>query len=267
VDVLSIFSARTFHKIEELQLKGIGRAPAFSGDGKYIFSGSGLHPVDDDYDQVLVVDAKTLQVVGHPINIQWKISHITASSGNYIFVVSSKWRLRPADPPFPPQLEPTNDPAMVSVIDCKTLQVVGQPISLGVEPTDIAISPDGARVYVSNRLSKTISVIDAKNLQLIGQPLPVQGIPECLSVSLDGHYLFVAMYDTFTGRLARKIQTFETKTFHIVNQIGPIDGLYDYDTINKIATSLDNASVIALSFKEAWVVIPSSVTGGVSFFG
>jgi len=268
VALLSMFSARTFHKIGELQLKRFGTAPAFSGDGKYIFSGSTPRVVGDDYDQVLVVDAKTLQVVGQPIQIQWDISHIAASLDNYIFVVSMKWRRLPPDDPFPPfpsfpKDEPTNDPAVLSVIDTRTFQVVGEPITLGVEPTDIAISPDGARVFVCNKLSKTISVIDASNLQRIVQLISLQAWPECLSVSLDGLYLFVGMYYRSSGRENRIIQVFETDTLHKVNQIGPIDGLYDYGTIEHIATSLDNASVIALSFKEAWVVIPSSVTAGV----
>lgn len=65
-------------------------------------------------------------------------------------------------------------------------------IPVGVEPVDVAISPDGGRAYVANRGDDTVSVIDAAQNQVLGAAVPVGSEPRGLAVSPDGSRLYVS---------------------------------------------------------------------------
>src|SRR4030095_14848020 len=89
----------------------------------------------------------------------------------------------------------------VSVIDTATNAVV-KTIEVGLHPCGMALSPDGARVYVTNANSDTVSVIDTASDAVIktvhvGQigpgRVPLLGsAPNAVTVSPDGHTLYVA---------------------------------------------------------------------------
>ncbi|HSZ76705.1 MAG TPA: hypothetical protein VK775_04860, partial [Chthoniobacterales bacterium] len=49
----------------------------------------------------------------------------------------------------------------LSVINTETQTVVGQPITVGVQPFGVAATPDGRFVYVTNVVNGTVSVISA----------------------------------------------------------------------------------------------------------
>src|SRR6478609_5969632 len=63
----------------------------------------------------------------------------------------------------------------VSLIETTTNTVVGQPIKVDNGPTQLALSPDGRRLYVLNEWSGTVSVIDTGAASVIGQSIPVGG--------------------------------------------------------------------------------------------
>ena len=65
----------------------------------------------------------------------------------------------------------------VSVIDTATNQVVGSPITVGANPLGVAVTPDGAKVYVANAGSNTVSVIDTATNQVVGSPITVGAHP------------------------------------------------------------------------------------------
>ena len=54
----------------------------------------------------------------------------------------------------------------MSVIDASANRVINT-ISVGQGPTDVKLSPDGTRAYVSNRDDGTISVIDMTTMNPI----------------------------------------------------------------------------------------------------
>ncbi|MGR6001753.1 YncE family protein [Bacillus cereus] len=63
----------------------------------------------------------------------------------------------------------------VSVIDThdNTIKTI---IPVGINPTDIAITPDGASAYVSNMSDNTVSFIDTRN-NTVKATIPVKGFP------------------------------------------------------------------------------------------
>ncbi len=84
----------------------------------------------------------------------------------------------------------------VSVIDTATDTVVAT-VDVGVNPTAVAVSPDGSRVYVANGCSTcskdgTLSVIDAANNTVVGSPITVGGHPAGVVVSPGGSRAYVA---------------------------------------------------------------------------
>ncbi len=59
----------------------------------------------------------------------------------------------------------------VSVIDATTDTILGAPISVGRFPSEVAITPDGRRAYVTNIDSNTVSVIDVASNTVMPQYL------------------------------------------------------------------------------------------------
>ncbi len=90
----------------------------------------------------------------------------------------------------------TNGVNHVSVLDTQTNQVVGQPITVGGTPIDIAITPDGRFAYVANFESGgapgSVSVIDTQTNQVVGQPITVGTGPREIAITPDGRFAYVA---------------------------------------------------------------------------
>ena len=56
----------------------------------------------------------------------------------------------------------------------------------------MAITPDGARVYVANGGTGTVSVIDTATNTVIGSPIPVGTAPQGVAITPDGTRVYVA---------------------------------------------------------------------------
>ena len=96
----------------------------------------------------------------------------------------------------------------VFVIDTATNTIVGSPISTGVMPIGVAVTPDGRYVYIANNGSSTVSVIDAVTDKVVGS-VSVPGGPIGVAVTPDGKYAFVtsSVFFTFTGNTVSVINT------------------------------------------------------------
>ncbi len=92
-------------------------------------------------------------------------------------------------------------PYTVSVIDTATDTVIATILPVGLDPTGVAVSPDGSKVYVTNNVSTvspfgTVSVIDAAT-NTVSATISVGFLPEGVAVSPDGSKVYVANNSSF----------------------------------------------------------------------
>jgi len=83
----------------------------------------------------------------------------------------------------------------IHIIDPATNKVVGE--IKGTEAGHgIAVSPDGARIYLSEEANKTLMVIDGKSLQ-VTKRIPLSGNPNLIDITPDGKTIYVAIALTY----------------------------------------------------------------------
>lgn len=80
----------------------------------------------------------------------------------------------------------------VSAIDTQTSSTVAT-ITVGKEPVDVAISPDGSRAYVANKGSNTVSVIDTATQAVVAN-VGVGKEPDGIAVSPKGSFAYVSNF-------------------------------------------------------------------------
>jgi YVTN family beta-propeller protein len=78
----------------------------------------------------------------------------------------------------------------VSVIDTTAGTVIGTPISVGSGPWGVAITPDGAHVYVTSNDDHTVSVI-ATATNTVVATIPAVHNPAALAITPDGAHVYV----------------------------------------------------------------------------
>ena len=92
----------------------------------------------------------------------------------------------------------------VSVINASTNKLIDtkpsttltvDPISVGPAPQQIAVSPDGTRIYVTNQNSNSVSVINTATNAIDGTAIVVGSKPAGVALSADGSTLYVANGD------------------------------------------------------------------------
>ena len=145
---------------------------AISPDGKtaYVTSEGGFDP-----GEVTSIDVATKQVVGQPLKLEHGAGAIAIAPDGTRAYVSSEgesgtlWLVYPGGSSAARQVD------------------VGAG-HLG----DIAVTPDGKHVLVTDSESHGVSVIDASSLEVIGPPIEVGAGPQGLAISPDGHYAYVA---------------------------------------------------------------------------
>jgi YVTN family beta-propeller protein len=84
----------------------------------------------------------------------------------------------------------------VLVIDTATNTAVAV-VFVGDGPSDVAVSPDGARAYVANRFSNDVSVIDTDTNTVV-DTIGVGGSPWGATVSSDSSRVYVPEADSDT---------------------------------------------------------------------
>src|SRR5579872_5773091 len=77
----------------------------------------------------------------------------------------------------------------VSVIDT-TNNMVTATITVGTNPTNLVVSPDGTKVYVANNGSNDVSVIDTAN-NMVTATISVGNTPQGIAITPDGTKVYV----------------------------------------------------------------------------
>ena len=113
---------------------------------------------------------------------------ITATSGEK----SGTATVRVTDPsgqPFGPQAYVSSGSG-ITVIDVATNTVLSSPID--VIATDMAVTPDGSRVYLTRRGSDDVRVIDTNTNTVLESSIPVGREPRGIAITPDGSRAYVA---------------------------------------------------------------------------
>ncbi|MCE9636471.1 MAG: YncE family protein [Planctomycetes bacterium] len=107
---------------------------------------------------------------------------------------------------------PTTLPS-VSVIETATDTSVGDIAVTGLEPYNLAITPDGTRVYVVCTGSSTVSVISrTTNAEVASIALPTASSPEGIAITADGAKVYVV------GRQSNTVDVIATASNTVIAQ-------------------------------------------------
>jgi autotransporter-associated beta strand protein/YVTN family beta-propeller protein len=152
----------------------------------------------------------------------------------------------------------------VFVIDTATNTIVGSPISTGVMPIGVAVTPDGRYVYITNNGSNTVSVIDAVTDRVVGS-VSVPAGPIGVAVTPDGKYAFVtsSVFFTFTGHTVSVINT-ATNTLvgpPISVGSGPIGVAFTPDGKFSYVANFNDGTASVINTATRTVVVPSIPLG------
>lgn len=141
------------------------------------------------------------------------------------------------------------DADTVSVVDTRTLRVVGTPIAVGDAPTFIERAPDG-KIWVLNRDADTISVIDPMTNTVVGDPIHVGHEPSGITFG-PNNIAYVANRATVSPGVSvgDSISVIDTTNNHVIHTI---------DTPSPVAVALNSDAT------ELWVT--NQYAGTVSVF-
>lgn len=78
-------------------------------------------------------------------------------------------------------------PGSASPLSARTMT----PVEVGLQPQQMAMAPDGARLYVTNRVSNSVTVVDTTSGTL-RTSIPVSFSPRAIVISPDGRHVYVA---------------------------------------------------------------------------
>ena len=156
----------------------------------------------------------------------------------------------------------TNLSGTVSVIDIATNTVVA-PISVGIFPSGVAITPDGTRVYVTN-IFNSISVIDATT-NIVVVTIPSGQLPTGIAITPDGTRAYV-VNQFVTNQGNNTVSVIDTKTNTIVATIsvglGPSEIAITPDGTRSYVPNQQDfiISVIEIATNKVFTTIPVSGT-------
>ena len=120
-------------------------------------------------------------------------------------------------PPSPPGVDPATLPPPdksadgIGVVDV-TAQALVEVLAGGSDPEQLAISPDGTRLYVANEDIGEASVLDVASGRIVTS-LPVGGEPEGVTISPNGRWVYV------TSEADNQVSVIDTAADEVVAQI------------------------------------------------
>jgi YVTN family beta-propeller protein len=176
---LAVFNSSTGELIGAISLGGnTGHEVAASPDGRMayvpIYGDSGVGKAGSDGSNMVAIDLKTLKVTGN----------LDFGHG-----------VRPHLPVFGPKdgllYVTTELDQSVTIVDPKTLKIVGTIPTGQTESHMLAISHDGRRGYTANVGPGTVSVLDLEARKTL-KTIAISGKTQRISISMDDHWVFTA---------------------------------------------------------------------------
>lgn len=190
---------------EKLTGKDTGHEVAASRDGKLayvpIYGDSGVGKPGTDGREMVAIDVASGKVVrrvdfGHPVRPHLPVlgPPVAGYSDGLLYVTT--------------ELDKT-----VTVIDPKTLKILGQVPTGSAESHMLAVSHDGKRGYTANVGPGTVSVLDLVNRKLV-TVIPVSGQVQRISISADDRRVFTSdqtkpeldVIDTGTNTVVKRVK-------------------------------------------------------------
>ena len=150
--------------------------------------------------------------------------------------------------------------------DANTNALVGPPIALPAGDyvrTGMALSGDGAYLYVSNAATGTVSVIDTTTNTLLPDSITVGGSPGAMAVSPDGQYLIVTQVP---NNNPNSVSVIDTTTNTVTTQItvgnGPAGVAFNpVASASRAYVTNSNDSTMSIIDTQNWTVISTVPTG------
>ena len=164
----------------------------------------------------------------------------------------------------------------VAIIDPATNKIVGQIDGIEIS-NGVAVSPDGARIYATGEVDKTLFIADAKTFK-VEMKVPLSGRPSALAVSKDGSRIFVGIQDVPVQALKHGVSgvdVVDAVSLKVIKNL-PLDGShthyvfmtrdgkYAMTTVNSGATPADGLTLRFIDVKTLEVAkkITGEGTGG-----
>ncbi len=149
------------------------------------------------------------------------------------------------------------------MIDTATDRVVGTPIPVGLDPYGVAVTPDGAKVYVVNLADSTVSMIDTSTDRVVGMPIPVGSLPHGVAVAPDGTRVYVTNSDIHNST----VSVIDTATNRIVGTPIPVGnspvGVAVTPDGTKVFVAKEGSSTVAVIATATNTVIATIPIGNV----
>ena len=185
---VSVIDTATNTAVNDIVVGNSPSAVAISPDGTYAYVGN----TGDD--TISVFNTATHTVIDTiPVGNDIYFSIAFAPNGAYAYVANSFFN---------------RTSYSISVVNTATRTVVKN-ITVGGSPSGVAVTPNGALVYVTNENDNTVSVIDTSTNSVI-KTIPVGSYPIGVAVSPDGAYAYVANFGDGT------VSTISTATNAVV---------------------------------------------------
>ena len=244
---LSLIDAKTHKVVQELPLKTTWLGLAWSGDGRTLYASGG----NANGEKKIAASAAPIYAFAYAdgrLKAEPVRTFADPTLGKGVW-----WSGVLADPArgalYAANRGGNADPTDVVVFDTAT-GAVRDRIRVGVNPYELAFSPDHARLFVSNWADRTISVIDLKSRRVV-KTVEVGANPNDMVVTPDGR-LFVACASDDTIRVIDTRTLAPLETLSTALQPGAPEGstpnALAYDARRKLlfAANADNNDVAVI---------------------
>jgi YVTN family beta-propeller protein len=151
-------------------------------------AGTKAYVTNSDIRTVSVIDLATNTVTGVIGGFDGPSGFAITPDGNYAYVNN-----------YGGPIAGSGNGTTVNVVDLNTNTIVGPPITVGTAPAALAITPDGAYVYVvcyqnGNLGTGTISVIKTSNNTVLPNPITGLSGPFAIAITPNGKYAYVTNF-------------------------------------------------------------------------